>query len=402
VDLADLGGSAARALLAKKSRTLLSLFGMSIGVAAVVVLAGLGEGARAWVRAQFEIIGTDVIGILPGKVETTGGFPGFGGVPNDLTLADAEAIRRAVPQAANVAPISFGNDVASAGDRSRRVLVFGCTPEVVPVRKLEVRAGRFLSEGPWDQVGSEVVIGAGLAQELFGTETPVGQRLRVGGWRMRIVGVLENQGVHFGMDMDETVMVPVATAMRMFDQSSLFRIAVQLRPGADEERAQERILALLIERHGEEDVTLTTPDAILTALEGVLLALTLGLMGIASISLAVAGIGVMNVMLVAVSERTSEVGLLNALGATRGQVLSLFLAEAALLSALGGVVGVGLGWAALAAGSARVAALPPTPPTWSAVAGIGVAVGCGLVFGLLPAARAVRLDPVAALEGRAR
>jgi putative ABC transport system permease protein len=400
MDARDVLVSALGALGAGRRRTLLSLVGTSIGVAAVVVLTGLGEGAQRFVRAQFDLLGTDVVGVLPGKVETTGGIPGIGGVPNDLTLDDARAIQRAVPAAQHVAPMLLGNAPVSHGDLSRRVLIFGCTPEVLPVRDLDVRAGRFLELASWDHAEAEVVLGGGLARELFGTASPLGAKVRVGAWRMRVVGVLGSQGTHFGMDLDETAMVPVATAMRLFDQSSLFRVAVQLRPDADGAAAQERIRSLLIERHGEEDVTIVTPDAILAALGKLLDVLTLALVGIASISLAVAGIGVMNVMLVSVSERTAEIGLLKALGGTRRQILGLLLTEAVLMTGLGGLVGIALGWAALAGASLAWSAIPPTPPVWSAAAAFAVALGVGAVFGLLPAARAVKLDPVLALTRR--
>jgi putative ABC transport system permease protein len=395
----DVVASAATALRASKRRTLLSLVGTAIGVAAVVVLTGLAEGARRFVRAQFDFLGTDVIVVLPGKVETTGGLPGFGGVPHALSLADARAVQRAVPAAAYVAPILIGNAEVGREDRARNVLVFGCTPEAVPVRDLELRAGRFFT-AEWEDAEDEVVLGSGMARELFGAANPLGERVRVGGWRMRVVGIMGSKGTHFGMDLDETVMVPVTTAMRMFDADSLFRILVQTRPGADRDAAQERIRDLLVERHGEEDVTLVTPDAVLAALEGVLGALTAALVGIASISLAVAGIGIMNVMLVTVGERTGEIGLLKAVGATRRQVLALILAEAVMIAALGGLAGIVLGAAALFGAGLAWPAIPSAPPAWAAAAALGVALVVGVAFGLLPALRAVRLDPVEALARR--
>jgi putative ABC transport system permease protein len=200
--------------------------------------------------------------------------------------------------------------------------------------------------------------------------------------------------------MDDVVIVPVATAMRMLNRSSLFRVLLQVRGHADIDRAKAKVLRLLTERHGEEDVTCVTQDAVLSAFESILGALTMALGGIAAISLAVAGLGIMNVMLVSVSERTSEVGLLKALGAGRRQILALFLAEAIILSTAGGLVGLALGWGAVQALVALFPALPATPPAWAVLAALALSVTVGAVFGVLPARRATRLDPVAALAGR--
>jgi len=400
MNLSDVLTAASGALRAHRRRTGLSLLGMSIGVAAVIILTGLGEGGRDFVRRQFEFIGTNVVGVLPGKVETTGGIPGLGGVPNDLTIEDAEAIARGVPQAERVAPVFLGNETIAHAERSRQVLVFGSTAEIVPIRKLELRAGKFLPAGHWDRGTSVAVIGSKLATELFLGENPLGKVVRIGEWRMRVTGVLAPQGVHFGVDLDETVFVPVATAMRMFDRSSLFRVVIQIRPGFDSERAVERSRAILVARHGEEDFTIMTPDAILDSLESILTMLTLALVGIASISLAVAGIGIMNVMLVSVSERTEEIGLFKALGASRGQVLALFLTEAAALSSLGGILGVLIAWVVLKSASVVYPGFPVSPPAWAAALAFALALVVGCTFGLLPAVRAVRLDPITALSGR--
>jgi len=382
------------------ARTGLSLLGMSIGVAAVVVLSGLGEGARDFLRGQFEFIGTNVVGIVPGKVETTGGVPGIGGVPNDLTLADARALARGVPEVERVAPVSIGTETVSANERSRQVVVFGSTAETLDIRKLELRAGTFLPEGPWERGSKVCVLGRGLSSELFPGANPLGAVVRLGGWRMRVIGVLASQGVRFGMNLDDSVFVPVATAQAMFDKGSLFRVVLQVRPGASMDRVEERARTILRARHGEEDFTITTPDAILGSLEAILGALTLGLAGIASISMAVAGIGIMNVMLVSVSERTAEIGLSKAIGASPAQVMVLFLAEAALLSVAGAAIGLGIGDGILRSASFFLDGFKLHAPAWSAVAAFALSLVVGTTFGVLPASRALRLDPVIALSRR--
>jgi putative ABC transport system permease protein len=203
-----------------------------------------------------------------------------------------------------------------------------------------------------------------------------------------------------GMNMDDVALLPVATVMRMFNRTSLFRILIQGQPGADLARIKERALAVLVERHGEEDVTLMTEDAVLASLGSIFTALTLALAAIAAISLGVAGIGIMNVMLVAVSERTAEIGLLRAVGASRRQILACFLAEAALLSTTGGLAGLAAGWLGTRVLVGIWPALPASPPTWAVVAALGLSVAVGAFFGWLPARRATRLDPVEALARR--
>jgi putative ABC transport system permease protein len=378
----------------------MSLLGVSIGVAAVIALTALGEGARLYVVGQFASIGTNLLIVLPGKTETTGGMPGFGGVPNDLTLADAEAVVRAIPEIEEGSPVAVGTEAVAHGERRRQVALIGTTHEMLDLRRLSLAQGRFLPPLEWDRSSPVAVLGTTLAHELFPGESPLGRIVRIGEWRMRVVGVLAPRGEQLGIDMDDVVMVPVATAMKMLNRRSLFRVLLQVRSHAELDRAREKVTHLLTERHGEEDVTCITQDAVLTAFNSILGALTMALGGIAAISLAVAGVGIMNVMLVSVSERTREVGLLKALGAGRGQILSLFLTEAVLISTAGGFLGLALGWGAVRALVAVFPALPATPPTWAVVAALALSVTVGAAFGVLPARRATRLDPVAALAGR--
>jgi len=398
----DVVGFATRALRTERRRAGLAMLGTSIGVAAVLVMIALGEGARALVRAQFDLLGPDVFAVLPGKTETTGALPGIVGAPRDLTLADAQALRRAVDSAERVAPVVIGDAELAVGDRARRTLVVGSTRELQGIRAYEMRLGSFLPDEPWDRGTPAVVLGGGLVDELFPGRNPLQRAVRLGGMRLRVIGVLASQGTHFGIDLDESVVVPVATALRLFDRSSLDRVAFQVRPGFDLERAQARAAAVLRERHGEEDFTLATPDAVLAAFEGVLRVLTLGVVAIASISLLVAGIGIMNVMLVSVAERTGEIGVLRAVGATTGQVGRLFLAEAALIAGSSGALGLLLGLALVHQASRVVSFLPLAVPAWALGAGLGLALTTGIVFGLWPALRAARMDPVDALAGRRR
>ncbi len=395
----DLVRFALRALTGHGLRTALSLLGVTIGVAAVIVLTALGEGSRRYVIDQFASLGTNLLIVLPGKIETTG-FVGVGGAPNDLTLADAQTITRTVPGVLRVAPISMGTDQVSFGERARQIAILGTTHEYQAARRVEMARGSFLPAGELFRGSQVVVLGHKTARELFGGAEPVGQVVRVGGWRMRVVGVLAKQGVKMGLDFDDIAMIPVSTGLQMFNRSSLFRIIVQARGHADLAAVRERVLALLHERHGEDDVTIVTQDAVLSTFSAILGALTLAVAAIAAISLSVAGLGIMNVMLVSVSERTREVGLLKAVGVGRRQILWLFLTEAVVISGAGGLIGLAGGWAAVRVMVRFAPTLPASPPQWAVAAALGLSLVVGVVFGLLPARRATRLDPVLALAGR--
>lgn len=388
-----------QALSGHRLRTVLSLLGMAIGVAAVITLTALGEGARLYVVDQFASIGSNLLIVVPGKTETTG-IPGVAAAAHDLTLEDSRAIERSIPEAAKVAPFVIGTESVSHGSRRRQVAIVGSTRELLEVRKLALARGEFLPAEEPRRGRPVVVLGDKAARELFPGEEPVGQVVRIGGWRMRVIGVLAPKGVQLGADIDETAVIPVATGMRLFDRRSLFRIMIQVRGGADLEAVKARAVRLLAERHGEEDITVLTQDALVSTFSQILAALTLALGAIAAISLSVAGIGIMNVMLVSVSERTREVGLLRALGVRRRQVLAVFLTESALLSATGGLLGLAVGWAAVRILVRIFPALPASPPVWAVAAALLLSLGVGVVFGLLPARRAARLDPVAALAGR--
>jgi putative ABC transport system permease protein len=390
-----------RALTGFRVRTLLMLLAMSIGVAAVVLLTSLGEAARTYVTGEFAALGTNLLIVLPGRSETTGGAPPVtGATARDLTIEDAVALSRS-PHVALVAPLAVGETELSAGTRSRNAVVMGSTHEMEAVRHLVVERGRFLPPGDPERGQAVAVLGATLASELFGAADPVGALVRLGDRRFRVVGVLARQGQSLGTNMDEAVFVPVSAAMALFDSPTLFRILVQAVDRDAVALAERDLLRILTERHeGEEDVTVITQGSVLGAFDRILRALTYAVAGIAAISLFVAGILVMNVMLVAVSQRTAEIGLLRALGAPSRRVLALFLTEAALLSLFGALVGVGIGVGGGLLVSAIVPALDLTPPPWAIAAAVGIALTTGTLFAVLPARRAAALDPVEALAPR--
>jgi putative ABC transport system permease protein len=396
----DLFKFALTALKKRRLRTSLSLLGVAIGIAAVVMLTALGEGARRYVINQFTSLGTNLLIVIPGKTETTGAMPGLGGTPHDLTLGDAEVILREVHSVEAVAPVTMNTESVAHLDRRRQVPVIGSTHELLEVRKLRMGLGQFLPPSEMDRGTSVVVLGMTVARELFPGQNPLGQVVRIGDWRMRVIGVLGRRGVQLGVDMDDVVIIPVATAMRMFNKSSLFRILVQVRAHTELDPTAADVTKVLKARHGEEDFTCVTQDSVVATFSSILTVLTLALSGIAGISLSVAGIGIMNVMLVSVSERTGEVGLLKAVGVRRHQILAVFLTEAILLGAAGGILGLAVGWGGVGVLVSIYPTLPATPPRWAVAAALLVSMGVGTLFGVLPAHRASRLDPVAALSRR--
>jgi putative ABC transport system permease protein len=332
-------------------------------------------------------------------VETTGVLP-WGGTTNDLTVADYQAITTRVPWVVEAAPLASGIEEVRYRSRSRSVPIFGTTAELLKVRRLEVSSGRFLTPGDPNRGGAEAVLGYKVARELFGADSPLGEVVRIGDWRFRVVGVLAPRGRSLGFDFDDLVLIPVRTAMRMFNRSSLFRILVEVSSERELEPAKREILDLLAERHRAEDVTIITQDAVVSTFNSIFGVLTLALVAIASVSLTVAGVGIMNVMLVAVAERRREIGLLKALGASTRQVLAVFIAEASVLSSLGGGIGLALGWLAVWAFVQIYPAFPAAPPAWAVAASLAVSLGVGIVFGAIPARRAAKMDPVQALVGR--
>jgi putative ABC transport system permease protein len=382
---------------AHRLRSSLTALGIAVGIAAVILLTSIGEGIHQFVLAEFSQFGTNVIGVAPGKVTTRGTSVGIFGSDRPLTLEDAKALRR-VPQVIYADPAVQGNAEVSANGRNRRVIVYGVGPDFPNALNIRVAAGRFLPHDDLSNARAFVALGSKVRGELYGNANPLGSRLEIAGSRYRVVGVMESKGQVLGVDLDDSVYIPAGRALELFNREGLMEIHVVHAAGADVPRVVEGIRKVLLARHGKEDFTITPQQQMLDVLSSVLNILTFAVGALGGISLLVGGVGILTIMTIAVAERTSEIGLLRALGARRGQVLALFLGEAMLLSALGGFLGLALG-----AGTAQLlqlafAALPVHTPWSYVVLAEAIAVAIGLLAGVMPALRAARLDPVEALR----
>jgi putative ABC transport system permease protein len=390
------------ALSGYPARTLLMLLAMAIGVSAVVVLTSLGEGARRYVTGEFASLGTNLIIVFPGRSETAGISPStmMGETPRALTLDDAQALTRS-HSVRRIAPINVGSSEVSHGARSREVVVIGTSHEMLALRHWKLAQGRFLPQADLDTATPVAVIGNLIRNELFGAQRALGRWIRLGDRRFRVIGIMGSEGRSIGVDVQETIMIPVASAQQLFNTESLFRILVEAKTREAIEPVKRFITDTLQQRHqGAKDVTVITQDAVLQTFDRILGALTFAVGGIAAISLAVAGILIMNVMLVAVSQRTSEIGLLKALGASPRQIIVLILAEALLLSMLGAAIGLMLGQLGSLLIRHAFPDLPAYAPNWAVATALLVALVTGALFSLMPARRAARLDPVMALSRR--
>ena len=396
---ADILRFARHAATAYPLRTSLSVLAMAIGVAAVVVLTALGDGARRYVIEQFSSLGSNLVIVLPGS-SATGGFSPANAItttPRDLTVDDAAALSR-LPSVRRVAPLAVGTSEINANGRLREGLVAGTASTYLEIRSFKMAQGSFLPEADWNRGSPVAVIGARIQEEIFAGRPAVGELIRLGDRRLRIVGVLKSTGQGLGMNTDEVVFVPVAIAQGMFNSNTLFRVLIEAKSRDQIEQVKREVAAVLKERHGgEEDITVITQDAVLATFDRLLRALTAAVAGIAAISLAVAGILVMNVMLVAVTQRTGEIGLLKALGARGATIRNAFMAEAAMLSLVGALTGYCLGLFGAFVLRQVYPVFPAYPPNWAVVAALVTSLSTGLLFGIMPARRAARLDPVQAL-----
>ena len=384
-------------LSSHRLRSFLTMLGIAVGIAAVILLTSIGEGVHKFVLAEFTQFGTNLIAINPGRTTTHGTSMGVFGTERPLTIEDAEALKR-LPYVMAVVPVVQGNAEVEAANRRRRTTIYGAGSQWPEAFQMNVKSGRFLPDDNPTAPRAFAVLGSKTREELFGNRNPLGQRIGIGGNRYRIIGVMESKGTILGFDVDDTVYIPTARGMELFNRNSLIEIDVLYQEDTQVDKVVKNIKRSLIARHGREDFTITTQQQMLEVLGSVLNVLTFAVAAIGGISLLVGAIGIVTIMTIAVNERTNEIGLLRALGARQGQVLSLFLGEAIVLAALGGISGLALG-----IGLAHLLhfAFPPLPvhtPWIFVVLAEIIAVVIGLAAGVLPANRAAHLDPIEALR----
>jgi putative ABC transport system permease protein len=388
---------AVRALTAHRLRSFLTLLGIAVGIAAVILLTSIGEGVHRFVLAEFNQFGTNIIELQPGRTAASGGPGGLQTTVRMLTLEDARALER-VPDVVAVTPVVWGNSELAANGRTRRTLVYGVGPGMPQAWQMKVRVGEFLPGDQLDSARALIVLGPKVKQELFGAEPAVGRRVMVGGSQFRVVGVMEPKGQFLGIDLDDAAYVPVARSLELFNREGLLRINMAYREGAATARVAEAVRKVMIARHGREDFTLVTQEDMLRTLSKILDVLTAAVGALGGISLLVGGVGIATIMTIAVSERTNEIGLLKALGAPGGTILGIFLGEAVAMAALGGAAGLALGIGIAQLAQLFMPSLPVHTPWTFVVLAEAVAVVIGLAAGVLPARRAAGLDPVEALR----
>ncbi|MEA5571225.1 ABC transporter permease [Calothrix sp. UHCC 0171] len=390
-------------LLSNRLRSALTMLGIVIGNASVIAMIGIGEAGQKYVSKQLESLGPNVLFVLPGNEETQRiSFE----VPRNLVLADAEAIASQVPTVAGVAPELNRRQRVAFKSRNTDVNVIGTTPGFLKVRDFATAKGRFFSDIDMKRNNQVVVLGSKFASKFFGTNNAIGQQIRIKDSKFEVIGVLTEKGSSVGADYDSAVLIPLTTsANRLVGKNSPYGIALDYisasaRDGKSVDAAVFQITNLLRLRHkitNEDDFTLRTQKDALSTVGQITGALTIMLAAIAAISLFVGGIGIMNIMLVSVTERTHEIGLRKAIGATQQDILWQFTIEAVIVSAAGGLVGAAIG----VSGILLVGALTPLEAAISPIAiasAVGVSGGIGLFFGVFPARRAAKLDPIVALR----
>ena len=397
MQLYDFGWLTFNAVRSQRLRSFLTALGIAVGIGAVVLLTSLGEGLHRFVLAEFTQFGTNLIVINPGKTTTHGVSGAVIGNIRPLSIEDAEALGR-IPQVVDVVSVVQGNAAVEAGRRRRRTTIYGIGAAAPKVLKFQVAAGRFLPDDPPRAARAFVVLGSKLRSELFGSGQALGERVRIGGELFRVIGSMESKGQMLGFDLDDAVYIPTAKALAMFNRESLMEIDLLYTVGSNADTVADQARKVLISRHGNEDFTITTQEQMLEVLGSILNILTIAVGALGGISLLVGGVGILTIMSIAVNERTSEIGLLRALGCEQGQILSIFLGEAVILSGIGGLAGLLLG----AGGAWLLGTLVPALPThtsWSYVLSAELlAATVGLLAGILPARRAAGLNPVEALR----
>lgn len=393
---------ALRAIKANKVRSFLTMLGVIIGVSAVITLIAMGQGVKSGISSEIEAMGSNLLIVLPGRVlaenEGIGSFSGAAGVSN-LTLDDQAAIKDNIDGVENVGAIMILAGSIKYEEREAFPMLVGGEPDIEFLNLYNVVAGRFVNNEDRENKNRIVVIGKTVADDLFSEADPLGKKITLNNEEFEVVGTIETKSLsNVGIDANSMAVIPITVAAEMFDTDKLHRIMMQAADDRSIKEIQEELKALLLDRHqGVEDFSVLTQEDILSTLDQVLGLMTALLSGIAAISLIVGGIGIMNIMLVSVTERTKEIGIRKAMGATAGNILTQFLTEASIISLLGGGLGIALSYLASIILS-QYSPISPEISLFSILLAFGISVFIGIVFGVAPAIKAARKDPIEALR----
>ncbi|MBP6609161.1 MAG: ABC transporter permease [Deltaproteobacteria bacterium] len=386
-------------LRANKVRAVLTTLGVIIGVLSVILLVSLGEGARSYLGDTFAGLGSNILQVQPGRRETKGfGGPALGTVYK-ITREDEQILARRSTSTDGVSGVVTGGGTVRYLNRRRDTLVLGVSSRFTEIRQMNVEQGRFLSDEDIESRRRFVVLGRTVLSELFGEENPLGKVIKVADGEFRVIGLMEHKGQTLGFDLDDIVFIPVTTAMDLFAMEGLSHILLRARDKVSVDPAIEEVTDILRRRHNDQvDFTIISQDDMLSTVNGIMNTFSLVLIAIASISLVVGGIGIANIMLVSVRERTREIGVRRAVGAKKRHVLLQFLLESIVISLLGGLIGLGLGALIIMVGRLLLPGLPVRLSFDIVLIAVGFSGLVGVLSGVVPAQRAASLDPVEALR----
>ena len=384
-------------VVSQKMRSFLTSLGIAIGVVCVIFLTGLGQGLQTFIISQFTQFGSNIISISPGKTETMGMPLGIFGTVKPLTFEDAEALER-LPVIDVAVPVSGGSGEIEYGERIRRSMVVGTGADYDVIVDAKDMLGEFLPHDNPKSPRSLAVLGPKMRDELFGDANPLGELVRVNSERFRVIGVLPPKGDFLGIDLDDAIYIPMAKFQSMFNVNNFQEIDVVHYERYATEEAVASIKRLIIDRHGSEDVTIHTQANMLETLEDIMKWLKFTVAAFGGISLLVGGVGIFTIMTVAVNERTSEIGVLRAVGASRKKIRDVFLLESIFLAILGALLGLSIGFAAVYVALIFYPDMPIAIAWDYIVYAVFISLAIGLIAGFLPARAAAQLDPVEALR----
>jgi len=389
-----------QALVRHRLRSLMILLAISMGVSSVLLLTSIGEGARLFIEQEFSALGTKMLIVLPGKKETTGGSPPiYGTSPRDLTIEDAHALKN-ISTISYVAPIIAGTATVSNQSLARDIIIIGTNNDMFTVRNLKLQQGKMLPKNSETRTSQVCILGSKLASELFKNHSALGQWLRIGEYRYRVIGLLEQRGESLGLDLRDMAIIPVRSAQMLFNSPALYRILLQLKQTEFETNTITQVNDVIAKRHdGEADITIISQDSMLNAFNKILIGVTASIGGIAAISLIVAGILIMNISYIAVSQRRKEIGLLKSLGASAKEVHHIFIISSLVLTSFGTLFGIVFSYSFIFIIQYNFPDIPVAIPWWATLAAIFMAFIMAILFSWLPASKAASVDPIMALRG---